>query len=138
MLKGISGLISPELLKVLCEMGHGDEIVFADGNFPSHSCSQRVVREDGHQIQPLLDAVLDLFPLDTAAEYSVFYMETDDGSVPAVVTEYAETLKKHGFQGDLKPVERFAFYDQARSAYAVVATGERALYGNLILKKGTV
>ena len=120
MLKGISPLISPELLKILNEMGHGDEIVFADANFPTVSTGKQVVRADGIGAVELLDAVLQLFPLDQYDEDHFILMEVVPGD-PV----------KH-------TLERFAYYERAKEAYCVVATGETAQYANIILKKGVV
>ncbi|WP_028548366.1 L-fucose mutarotase [Paenibacillus sp. UNC451MF] len=141
MLKGIPSILSPDLLKILMEMGHGDEIVLADGNFPGASHAQRLIRCDGHAIPELLDAILTFFPLDTYADHSVALMEVvpGDPAVPVIWDEYRELIDKHDPQaGELRQVERFAFYDRAKQAYAVIATGEKALYANIILKKGVV
>ncbi|UYO07048.1 MULTISPECIES: L-fucose mutarotase [Paenibacillus] len=141
MLKGISALLSPELLKILSEMGHGDEIVFADGNFPSASLAKRLVRADGHGIPELLQATLELLPLNRYVEYPVMLMQVVPGD--PVETPVWEVYRKivHETEGeDIKftELERFEFYERAKKAYAVVATGERALYGNLILSKGVI
>lgn len=141
MLKGIPSVLSPELLKILMEMGHGDELVLADGNFPAASHAQRLVRCDGHAIPELLDAILTFFPLDTYAEKSVALMAVvpGDPTIPVIWDEYKGLIKKHDPQAaELEQVERFAFYERAKHAYAVVATGEKALYANIILKKGVV
>jgi len=141
MLKGIPSILSPDLLKVLMEMGHGDEIVLADGNFPAASHAQRLIRCDGHAIPELLDAILTFFPLDTYADHAVALMEVVPGDpvVPVIWDEYRALIATHDPQaGELKQVERFAFYERAKQAYAVIATGESALYANLILKKGVV
>ena len=144
MLKGIPKILSPELLKVLCEMGHSDTIVIADGNFPSESVGKnaKVIRCDGHGIPELLDAILTLFPLDSYVENPMNLMEVmagDDVETP-IWDEYAKIAEKHGY--DAKAVtgtiERFKFYDEARKAYAVIATGESALYANILLQKGVV
>jgi L-fucose mutarotase len=140
MLKSIPKILSPELLKTIAEMGHGDEIVIADGNFPSASIAQRLVRADGHGCIALLDAILRLIPLDTYTSPNVLLMSVvKDDSVPTIWDEYRKIAAMHekdapqfGF------LERFAFYERAKSAYAVVATGETALYANLILKKGVI
>jgi L-fucose mutarotase len=141
MLKGISSLISPELIKILMEMGHGDELVIADGNFPSASMAQRLIRADGQAIPPLLDGILNLFPLDQYVEKPVALMAVVQGDTyqPVVWDEYSSIIKKHeqGFS-EFEYVERFAFYERARKAYAVLATGEMALYANIILKKGVI
>ncbi len=141
MLKGIPKIISPELLKILDEMGHGDEIVIADGNFPSESMGQRVVRADGHGAPELLSAIVQLFPLDSYSQENFILMELteqDKGKLNPVIWE---EYKKIGSQDEnfrLGSEERFAFYERAKKAYAVVATGESALYANVILKKGVI
>lgn len=139
MLKKIPAIISPELLKVLMEMGHGDEIVLADGNFPAASCARRLVRADGHGVPELLEAILELFPLDTY-QTPVYLMEKSAGdNVPTPIWDiFDKTVKKYEPLAKTALVERFAFYEQAKRAYAVVATGESALYANIILKKGVV
>jgi L-fucose mutarotase len=141
MLKGIPGIISPELLKILMEMGHGDELVIADGNFPAASIAKRLVRCDGHNVPELLDAVLKFFPLDSYAEAPVALMAVVPGDTvkPTIWDTYKEIIKKHEpVTNKIEFVERFAFYERAKNAYAVVATGEKALYANIIIKKGVV
>lgn len=142
MLKGIPSIISPELLKVLMEMGHGDEIVFADGNFPAAAKAKRLIRCDGHTVTEILEAILPLFPLDTYSESPVSLMSVVPGDtiVPSIWEEYQSTIKKHneGKEVSIEFVDRFAFYDRAKDSYAIVATSEKALYANLILKKGVV
>ncbi|GHU22719.1 fucose isomerase [Spirochaetia bacterium] len=141
MLKTISKIISPDLLKILCEMGHGDEIVIADGNFPAAALASRLIRADGHGGSEILDAVVKLFPLDTYADPNVLLMEVVKGDpvVPVIWDEYKKILA--GAEGDrvkIRHIERFAFYERCKSAYAVIATGESALYANIILKKGVI
>lgn len=141
MLKGIPSILSPELLKTLMEMGHGDEIVISDGNFPAASCSKRLVRCDGHNVPELLDAILKLFPLDTysAAPVSLMEIVPGDPVKTPIWDVYKDIVKKHeSVANNVEHVERFAFYERAKNAYAVVATGEKALYANIILKKGVV
>ena len=141
MLKGIPRIISPELLKILMEMGHGDSIVLADGNFPSVSCAQRLVRADGHNIPELLEAVLKLFPLDSYSEKPAGLMEVvpGDPTVPVIWDTYRKIAAADpAFPGEFEFIPRFDFYDRARQAYAVVATGEGALYANIILTKGVI
>ena len=140
MLKGISPLISPELLKILCEMGHGDEIVLGDANFPAESFGQRTVRADGIGAVPLLNGILELIPLDDYVEDNFVLMEIVKGDpyVPVIWKEFEEALKKHRPEGKASHEERFAFYERAKKAYAVVATGETAIYANVILKKGVI
>ena len=141
MLKGISPIISPELIHVLMAMGHGDEIVFADANYPADSCAQIIVRCDGHRITDLLEAILPLFPLDTYVDQPVALMEKVPGD-PAEVTiwdTYRKMINKYQkLENDFEFVERFAFYERSRCAYAIVATGETALYANVLLKKGVI
>lgn len=144
MLKGISPLISPELLKALCEMGHGDELVIADGNFPCESVGKNsvVIRADGHGTAEILDAVLQLIPLDTYSEKPVALMEVVKGDTcptPTIWKEYDEILNKYEpAHHDIEMTERFAFYERAKNAYLIIATGETAIYANVLLKKGVV
>ena len=132
MLKNIPPIISPELISILMRMGHGDEIVLADGN---------LVRADGHGVIPLLDAIMQFFPLDTFVDHPASVMQPvdDDAIEPPIWSDYRRVLAAHeGHEVELRPIERFRFYDFAKSAYAIVATGETAIYANLILKKGVV
>ncbi len=141
MLKGISPLLSPELLKILAEMGHGDELVIGDANFPAQSMGQRCVRLDGHGGVELLDAILQLLPLDTFVDAPVTLMQVVPGTMdgePPIWKSFQETVEKHQPGTKLGHIERFAFYDRARKAYACVATGERSLYACIILKKGVL
>lgn len=143
MLKNIPAIVSPALLKVLCEMGHGDEIVLADGNFPAESMGKNaiVVRADGHGVTELLDAVLSLMPLDPYVSCPAALMQVVPGDtvVPVIWDDYRATLTKHGEKPDaIELVERMAFYERAKRAYAIVATGESALYANILIKKGVV
>lgn len=141
MLKHIPSVLSPELLKILMEMGHGDEIVIADGNFPAAAIAQRLVRLDGHGVPEVLEAVMRFFPLDTYTEKAVGLMEVVPGDpvVPEIWDDYRRILKsaqpKHC---EIEFIERFAFYERAKKAYAVIATGETAIYANILLKKGVV
>lgn len=141
MLKGISPLISPDLLKILAEMGHSDEIVLADANFPAASHAKRLVRCDGHGIPDLLEAILPLFPLDVYVDHAVSLMAVTPGD--AVETPIWEKYRAivgryHSVEDAFEEIERFNFYERAKQAYAVVSTGEKALYANVILKKGVV
>lgn len=141
MLKNIPKILSPELIKTLMEMGHGDEIVIADGNFPAETFGKRVIRCDGHGTTELLDAVMQLFPLDTYTEKPVMLMEVVKGDpvVPTIWEDYKEIINKYEPENcKIEMIERFAFYERAKKAYAVVATGEEAIYANIILKKGVV
>ena len=139
MLKNISPILSPELLKILMEMGHGDEIVIGDGNFPAASIAQRLVRLDGHGVNEILDAILKLMPLDTYVDAPVGLMDNGgDGERPPIWADYEKTVKANEGDKKFELIERFAFYERAKKAYAVVATGETAIYANIILKKGVV
>ena len=139
MLIGISPLISPDLLALLHRMGHGDEIVLADAHFPGETVGQRLLRADGLRIAPLLAGILPLFALDAYVEHPVMMMAAvpDDTADPAVATSYRAVIDKHWPETPpILDLERFAFYERARQAFAVVMTGETAKYGNIILKKG--
>ncbi len=140
MLKGVPSILSPDLLKILMEMGHGDEIVIADGNFPAETCAKRIIRADGHGTVKIIKAILKLFPLDSKAGNVVSLMNVEAGSErPTIWDEYEIEIRKAcpDFKG-FKLYERFEFYEESKKAYAIVATGEYALYANLILKKGCV
>lgn len=140
MLKSIPSILSPELLKIMMEMGHGDEIVLGDGNFPAASCARRLVRLDGHGVSEILDAMLTLFPLDTFVDAPVGLMQVvpGDTTVPAIWEKYRAIVSAREGDKKIEFIERFQFYERAKSAYAIVATGEKALYANVILKKGVV
>ena len=140
MLKGIDPVISPELLKIIMEMGHGDELVIGDGNFPAASNAQRLVRLDGHGVCEILDALLKLYPLDTyvAAPVGLMAVTPGDDVVPVIWEDYKRIIKEREGDHNIEMIERFEFYDRAKKAYAIVATGETALYANIILKKGVV
>ncbi|MGH0052997.1 MAG: RbsD/FucU family protein [Sphaerochaetaceae bacterium] len=140
MLKTIPSILSPELLKILMEMGHGDELVIGDGNFPAASMNDRVVRLDGHGADEVLEAILMLFPLDTYADNAYLMGKPATDSVETPIWDvYAKLCKKGdvAFKG-FSYLERYAFYERSQKAYAIVATGEKALYANIILKKGVV
>ena len=139
MLIGISPVLSPELLALLCRMGHGDEIVLADAHFPGETFGRRVLRADGVRIPELLDGILPLFVLDSYVESPLIMMAAVPGDVfdPAVEASYRAVVDKHW--PDTPPIqriERFAFYERTKDAFAVLMTGETAKYGNIILKKG--
>ncbi len=140
MLKNIPKILSPQLLKTLMEMGHGDEIVLADANFPSCSVSNNIVRADGISGTELLKAILEFFPLDTYSENQVFLMEVvpGDNYKPEIWEEYKTILENSGEAHAIGYIERFAFYERAKKSFAVIASGEEALYANIILKKGVV
>jgi L-fucose mutarotase len=139
MLKGISPLLSPRLLDALYRMGHGDEIILADAHFPGESLGVPVVRADGLRIPALLDAILPLFELDSYVEAPLVMMAavTGDSLDPAVEASYRQAVDRHAPKTPgIARIDRFAFYDRARKAFAVVMTGETAKYGNILLKKG--
>ena len=140
MLKGIPSVLPPDLLKILMEMGHGDEIVIGDGNFPAASCAARLVRCDGHTAPEILDAILQLMPLDTYVDAPVSLMQVTPGDNVAtpIWDEFAKIVEKHQPGTKIGQIERFQFYDTARRCYAVVSTGETALYANVILQKGVI
>lgn len=140
MLKKIPKILSPTLVKTLMEMGHSDEIVIADGNFPSSTYSKRLVSCDGLKIVDILNAVLELFPLDTYSEEQVVLMsvEKNDSYIPTIWNEYKKVLDNSFETYKIKYINRMEFYERAKKAYAVVSTGEEALYANIILKKGVV
>ena len=143
MLKNIPPILSPELLKVLCEMGHGDEIILADGNFPAESIGKDaiVIRADGHGTVELLEAILQFLPLDQYVETPVALMKVVDGDPckPTIWDSYKQKLNESGNDpAKIEMVERFAFYERAHHAYAIIATGESAIYANVLLKKGVV
>ncbi|MGS2722660.1 RbsD/FucU family protein [Porticoccus sp. GXU_MW_L64] len=141
MLKNINPLLSPELLKLLRAMGHGDEIAIVDANYPADSNAQRLVRLDGCSATEVLDAVLSVLPLDSYVDHPVHSMQVvgDPDAVPEIVSEFHAIVS----QQESNPVqpaalERFAFYDRVKSAYAIVSTGETRLYGNVLLTKGVI
>lgn len=144
MLNGIPAIISPELLKVLCEMGHSDTIVIADGNFPSETIGKDaiVIRADGHGVPEILEAILELMPLDTYVEHPVSLMQVmpGDNAETPIWDTYKEIVSKVDSRGDkaFAEVERFEFYERAKKAYAVVATSETAIYANIMIQKGVV
>ena len=144
MLKNIPKILSPELLKVLCEMGHSDRIVIADGNFPAESMGKNaiVIRADGHGAAELLDAILTVFPLDTYVDAPVSLMQVMPGDKveTPIWDEYKKIVAKHDERGAqaFGEIERFKFYEEAKKCYAIIATGESALYANLILQKGVI
>lgn len=144
MLKNIPPILSPEMLKVLCEMGHGDYLVLADANFPAQSVGKDaiVLRADGHSAPELLDAILQLYPLDTYVSHPVSLMQVTPGDPvqTPIWDTYKQIVAAYDQRGDgiFEEIERFAFYEKAKHAYAIIATGEKALYANLILQKGVI
>jgi L-fucose mutarotase len=139
-LKGIDPILGPELLAILRAMGHGDEIVVADANFPAASQARSLARADGVDAVRMVRAITALMPLDDFVPAAAFRMAVVDApeTVPPIVAEFAQALAGGGYHGPIEAIERAAFYERARRAFAVVATGETRLYGNLILKKGVI
>jgi L-fucose mutarotase len=146
MLKGIPKILPPELLKVLCEMGHSDRICIADGNFPSETIGKDaiVIRMDGHGVPEVLDAILTVFPLDTYTDSPAILMQLMDRDVGKIATpiwdEYAKIITNHDSRGRdaMEHIDRFEFYEQAKKCYCIIATGESAVYANIMLQKGVV
>jgi len=140
MLKGVDPRLGPELLSILRAMGHGDEIALVDANFPAQGLARRLCRADGNDVVAMTRAVVSLMPLDDFVDAAAFSMAPVDASAPTppVVSELGQILKAADYLGPIVPLERAAFYDRARNAFAIVATGEQRLYGNLILAKGVV
>jgi L-fucose mutarotase len=141
MLNGVPAILGPELLKVMMEMGHGDELVIGDGNFPAASMARRLLRADGHGVPELLEAIMKFFPLDGFVKQPVALMAVvaGDDTKPVIWEKYRSILKAADAKfEDFELVERFSFYERAKQAYAILATGEEALYANIILKKGVV
>ncbi len=141
MLKGISPMLSPELLKIMAEMGHGDQLVIGDSNFAAQSMGKRCVRCDGHGGAELLEAILQLFPLDQFVDAPVTIMTPAPGAMdtdPPIWADFKRVVAKHEPKAGFEVVGRFDFYDRAKEAYAVVATGEAQAYACIILQKGCV
>lgn len=144
MLKGIPEIIPPELMLALMEMGHGDDIVFGDINFPSYTMSQRCVYAKGHAITDLMDAILDYFPLDTFVDDAVTVMRPGgpyENLKPPIWDDYSEIITAKDFAGGFKDfykMERFDFYERAKKSFVTVQTSENALYACLILRKGVI
>ncbi len=144
MLKGIPAILSPELLKYLCEMGHSDRLVISDGNFPAESIGKncKIVRMDGHGVPEILEAVLKVFPLDKYVDKAVILMQKVKGDTveTPIWEEFAEIIEKNDSRGReaITNIERFSFYEEAKKSYLIIATSEKALYANIILQKGVV
>lgn len=139
MLQGINKLLTGDILKVLCDMGHGEELVIADANFPAETMAKRLIRVPGVDGGQLLEAILPLFPLDTYVEAPVLVMDLTDGDKRKGMKE-PEVWQVYRDLSDqtLGMIERFAFYERTKKAYAVIQTGEERQYGNLLLVKGVV
>ena len=142
MLKGIDPLLGPGLLSALRSMGHGDEIVVADANFPAQStvAGHRLIRADGVDAVRMVQAIVSVLPLDDFVSAAAFRMAMVDhpDEVPPITRAFEAALARANYHGPIEAIERFAFYERARKAFAIVATGETRLYGNLILKKGVL
>ena len=144
MLKGIPAILSPELLKTLCEMGHSDRLVISDGNFPAESMGKncKVIRMDGHGVPELLEAILKVFPLDTYTDKPVSLMEKVPGDTveTPIWEEFDKIIERNDNRGReiIGNIERFAFYEEAKTSYLIIATSEKALYANIMLQKGVV
>ena len=139
MLKGIDPVLGPDLLAILRAMGHADEIVIADANFPAAANARRLVRADGITATRLARAITSIMPIDDFERTAAFRMAvTGSSEIPPIIFEFNTILKAAGYKGDIQPIERFAFYERATKAYAIVASGEDRLWANLILKKGVV
>ena len=137
-------MLSPELLKILCEMGHSDTIVIADGNFPAETMGKngKVIRMDGHGVPEILEAILEVFPVDQYSEKPVSLMERvpGDNADVSIWKTYEKLIEQNEERGAsvIDKLERFAFYEEAKKAYAVIATSETSQYANVILQKGCV
>ena len=147
MLNNVPKILSPELLKTLCEMGHSDVIVLGDGNFPAarfaHEGNCKLVRCDGHSMPELLDAILTMIPLDTYVKTPVHLMEvakSDKGLAVPIWDEYKKIVAKHDARGEsaIGFSERFAFYTEATKSYCIVQTGEKEIYANVAIQKGVI
>lgn len=141
MLKKIPSLLSPELVKVLMEMGHGDEVVIADGNFPAASHAKHLIRCDGLKIPELLQSILELFPLDPYVDKPVSLMEVAEGDsyLPEIWDTYKKILSNLNENNtEINYMERFSFYERSKEAYAIITTNEKSLYANILLKKGVI
>ena len=144
MLRGIPEIIPPDLMHALMQMGHGDDIVFGDINFPSYTMGQRCVYVKGHRITDLMDAILDFMPLDNFTDDCVTVMQPGgayEGMVPPIWEEYRGIIRAKDFCGafsDFYKMERFAFYERAKNSFVTVQTSENALYACMILRKGVI
>jgi len=142
MLQGVPAILPPELLKILCEMGHTDELTIGDANFPGHTYGKTIIRMDGHGVPEILDAILKVSPLDTYVEHPVTLMAVvkgDDVKTP-IWDEYKKIVKKHDTRGDacFEEIDKWEFYEKAKRSSVVIMSGERAIYANVILKKGVI
>jgi L-fucose mutarotase len=141
MLKNIPPIITPDLMKTMMEMGHGDELIIADGNYPSFSQNVKTISMDGHGVEVILDAILGFFPLDTYVKNPIALMRVMDGdpTVPKIWDSYYKIFKKYGYNKSLiYNIDRFDFYDRSKRSFAIISTSEKELYANILLKKGVV
>ncbi|MBL7014368.1 MAG: fucose isomerase [Candidatus Marinimicrobia bacterium] len=139
MLKNIPPILSPDLLHILMSMGHGDEIVIADGNFPADTHAERLIRADGHGVCDIVKAFIPFFPMDESVNDYAIVMATGNESIPPIWTEFESILHNQSpNRSTLTSISREAFYERSRNAFAIVATSESALFANIILKKGVV
>ena len=140
MLKGIDPLLSPDLLRVLMAMGHGDEIAIVDGNYPAETDSKRLVRMDGHEAPRLLDAILSVMPVDDLVPDAVWRPAAhgDPTRIEPVFDDFAAVLMKHEPKQRIVPLIGSDFYNKVKACFAVVASGEKRLYGNIVVKKGVI
>jgi L-fucose mutarotase len=140
MLKNIDPILTPALLRILRAMGHGDEIAIVDANYPSSSAGPEVVRLDGVDTPRVLEAILSVMPLDEFVPDAAFYMQVvgDPARIEPITEEFAKIVGRHEPKMKLGSIERLAFYDRVKGAFALVVTGERRLYGNILLKKGII
>jgi len=140
MLKNVDPILGPDLLRILRAMGHGDEIAIVDANYPACSSGSQIVRLDGLEAPRVLDAILSVLPLDSFVPEAAWYMQPVDnpGRTEPIIGEFATVIGRHEREAKMGALERFTFYDRARAAFALVVTGERRLYGNILLKKGIV
>lgn len=140
MLKNIPEILSPELLMALMKMGHGDELIIADGNYPAYSQGVQVIDGSGHDVKDYLEAILKFFPLDTYSEKPVALMEVvkGDKTVPVVWDSYKDILLVNDYNDVIEHIDRFDFYDRSKSASLIISTSDKALYANILLKKGVV
>ena len=138
MLKNIPQEICPELLKALCEMGHGDTVLIADGNYPAYSKGIPVIRADNIDVKKLLKAILKLFPIDKVSDSKAIVMLKDGGVYPEVTEAYQQIIDKSGESAKITGLERFKFYEESKSCYVIVLTADKTPYGNIILRKGTI
>ncbi|HVM99712.1 MAG TPA: RbsD/FucU domain-containing protein [Caulobacteraceae bacterium] len=140
MLKGIDPLLGPELLATLRAMGHADEIAIVDANFPAAANARRLIRAEGASATRMVEAILSVLPLEQFEPVAAFRMAVDGApdELPPVIGEFERLLRAVGYEGPIGALPRFDYYERTRAAYAIVSTGERRYWGNLILKKGAI